>query len=452
MSTDEKCACLVAFLDALLFEILSPPDSDPIKLCPISARVLLETRPSAVIDLSHAKIHSFPFSEVPLSWRRLYTDASIAEAIRLTKENLKSTESFDAPSHHGSQPGELSHDWIGQTVRLLDMAIIMCGAPDREDSIAAFFSELQEYLDNKDDASLRPVKRRRITHQQEINKIFPDALPKIQKPVQITNSMSMSQFQKHLPSAQPMLVKNALSHWPAFFERPWKSPDYLLSRTFGGRRLVPIELGRSYTDEGWGQTILTFREFLDRFIIDDEPGQVAVEQVKPALVYLAQHDLFAQISSLRDDISIPDFCYTDPPPPAEGTPLASKTDSVGKLEEPLLNAWFGPKGTVSPLHTDPYHNILCQVVGQKYVRLYSPHESSKLYPRGTGEGGVDMSNTSQVDIEADAADLEGAFPHFKDADYLETILDEGECLYIPVGWWHYIRSLSVSFSVSFWWN
>jgi len=59
-----------------------------------------------------------------------------------------------------------------------------------------------------------------------------------------------------------------------------------------------------------------------------------------------------------------------------------------------------------------------------------------------------LDNTSQVNVED--IDCE-RFPEFSKAPYFECILNEGEMLYIPEKWWHYVRSLSVSFSVSFWW-
>jgi len=44
------------------------------------------------------------------------------------------------------------------------------------------------------------------------------------------------------------------------------------------------------------------------------------------------------------------------------------------------------------------------------------------------------------------------FPRAENLEFMDCILEDGELLYIPPKWWHYIRSLSTSFSVSFWWR
>lgn len=409
----------------------------------------------------------------------------------------------------GKEGGD-GEDWVQKIVNLLDMAIIMAGAEGRRDMIETLLGALQRYLFDADEGPLakhrklsasdtiysdssdsdtgRRSKRRRLSPSaapSPYTSTFPPSphpqqTPKISYPIASAINIPLREFEQHLAAQMgPLKIRHALEHWPALHERPWRCPGYLLERTMGGRRLVPVEVGRSYTDEGWGQRIVRFGEFVEEFLmpgveiegkgemadegvgegggnVDKEPeGEVmnghergnGGKDAKGGIGYLAQHDLFSQIPSLRNDISIPDYCYTIPPPVSKDI----IKEPPPQLSEPLLNAWFGPAGTVSPMHTDPYYNILCQVVGKKYVRLYNPDQSDKLYPRGE-EGGVDMSNTSEFDVEGEATKLDKSFPLFRGARYVETILQEGECLYIPVGWWHYVRSLTVSFSVSFWWN
>ncbi|KZF25082.1 Clavaminate synthase-like protein [Xylona heveae TC161] len=466
---EELCAAAHSIIEDIFAD-------DPIQGCGKAVLQLLRSRPDNLIQFARDKLHAYPFKDVPTCWRRLFTDASISKAISEIEWHLSQTK-LDHRINHG-QAAVIANDgveivqdedWLASVVRTLDTAVIMTGAPLRRELIETLISALADSeIVKQDPAEDQRSKRRKL--EDDTFPISEMSIPEITNEIPRAR-LSLTQFETHLVNPTPVILTDALSHWPALNERPWKSPSYLLQRTFGGRRLVPVEIGRSYTDEGWGQALIPFRDFMDQYLVRKDLVESALRNEKTdqtsqkehRMGYLAQHDLFSQIPNLRNDISVPDFCYTIPPPPMPGTPLADK--DIPELDEPLLNAWFGPAGTISPLHTDPYHNILCQAVGRKYIRLYSPIETDKLYPRGIEDGGVDMQNTSQVDVaaamaeeEADWSDAMGTektdekFPLFKDAKYVECILEEGECLYIPVGWWHFVRSLSVSFSISFWWN
>ncbi|KAL0592427.1 hypothetical protein ABG067_000535 [Albugo candida] len=215
--------------------------------------------------------------------------------------------------------------------------------------------------------------------------------------------------------------------WPALGhennERSWKDLNYI--RKVAGLRSVPIEIGQSYMDDDWGQKIMTINKFMDEFIISSSSDTQRI-------AYLAQYCLFDQIPCLAKDIQVPDYCSAL----RQNEDLDSDTDVI-------INVWFGPQHTISPLHYDQKDNLLCQVLGTKYIRLYAPDQSEKLYP---SEGM--MTNTSQVDM----ANLDTKkFPLFSSAPYLECILEEGQMLYIPPKYWHFVESLSVSCSVNFWW-
>ena len=91
-----------------------------------------------------------------------------------------------------------------------------------------------------------------------------------------------------------------------------------------------------------------------------------------------------------------------------------------------VNAWIGPAGTVTPLHTDPHHNLFVQVVGCKYFQLFGPSETDKMYPHESGM----TTNSSRVDAEAPDDE---SFPLFKTATGLQLFVQPGQALYIPPG-------------------
>lgn len=431
-----------------------------------------------MMEMAHEKFYAFPFKDVPICWIELYREASLLKfaAIGVTGVwGLEDRDSQATPS--------LTECQLDDMVQTMDMALIMTGPPrdiTKRESVNSTMDLLQKvHIDSLKTRQLnisQPAAKRRkmdLVGSQSSNGSAPFSITDISTTdasttdpqINPTNGirrapeLSLTAFSglMHHPlepdtGPVPIIINGALKDWPALNKQAWSDPGYLMAKTIGGRRLVPIETGISYVHEDFGQKIVKFKEFMDKYILtrgrSGEPG------------YLAQHDLFSQIPSLREDIMIPDYCFMAAPGPHPSSPLADAHSKLPRLEEPLLNAWFGPAGTTTPLHTDPYHNILAQVVGRKYIRLYAPRESKNLYARGT-EDGIDMSNTSELDVGAlagldgtrqNAAAARERFPRAKDADFLECILEEGECLYIPIGWWHYVRSLSVSFSVSFWFN
>lgn len=520
------------------------PGNDPIRECEPSILEKLQTHPSEVMSVAHEKIHVFPFKDVRKCWLRAWVEGSMWRAIEILQGK-----------------GEES-DWVAEVVRIADMALILAGGVGRERACEWIFDVLERMLEQDGKQNERPAKRQRLsvhdygdTHRPQwpnIQKSFPSSTvraPPLRHPIPRHENLSLDVFQAHLDTAaksqnsknedlpgdlpEPIIITSALDHWPAVSDpsRRWSNPRYLMRKTLGGRRLVPVEIGRSYTDEDWGQGIITFGEFMQKYMFssrsdtetESNNNHQGEEETKPnhqefysmdaehtagtpengstdeqdsgastttpQTGYLAQHDLFAQIPSLRSDIAIPDYCYATPiPSPSPITKNATPPLPPGHPSFPLLNAWFGPARTISPLHTDPYHNVLVQVVGTKYVRLYPPGQRERLYPRGVGEDGVDMGNTSEVDVGEAMAVLEGwdwsssgvenegglskeeawargedlkmrkfdfeeSFPAFQGVEGCrEAVLGPGECLYVPKGWWHYVRSLAPSFSVSFWWD
>jgi lysine-specific demethylase 8 len=143
--------------------------------------------------------------------------------------------------------------------------------------------------------------------------------------------------------------------------------------------------------------------------------------------YVAQQNL-SDVPALQPDLG--------PPPTIVNT---------GKASHYGTNLWLcSSAGSESPCHHDPYQNILCQIFGEKEVILFAPSESEKLYPAY----GTLQKNTSLVDFENPDFD---SHPLFLKAVGYRAVLQKGDAVFIPKGWWHYCRAKEESCSVNFWW-
>ncbi|KAL6564652.1 Lysine-specific demethylase jmj30 [Orobanche minor] len=351
----------------------------------------------AAKEMAWEQLHSGPWHSVLPIWRDAYAMACL----------------HLARHHYSSGDFELS-------IRSLDMGLIMGGLSLRDDlnlCILKVSTALREKELSDNGGRLQKGESCGDFNMAEVRfvvKLLPmkslslETVPK-------KCGLSLEGFlQEHFVSGSPVIISDSMHHWPA--KSRWSDMNYL--KKIAGFRTVPVEVGKDYLSQDWKQELITFSEFLERIQSSDSSANVT---------YLAQHQLFDQIQELKQDIVIPDYCF------------------AGGGEMRSINAWFGPPGTVTPLHHDPHHNILAQVVGKKYIRLYPAALSDELYPHSESM----LSNSSQVDL--DNID-EKEFPRMSDLEFLDCILEEGEMLYIPPKWWHYVRSLSTSFSVSFWWS
>jgi hypothetical protein len=98
-----------------------------------------------------------------------------------------------------------------------------------------------------------------------------------------------------------------------------------------------------------------------------------------------------------------------------------------------LSFWLGPAGTMTPMHHDGNNILFCQVVGRKKFSLLPPTETS-LFTTALGY-------YARREL-LPKTDLPAAVP-------LEVVLEPGEALFLPVGWWHQVEALDASVSLSF---
>lgn len=234
------------------------------------------------------------------------------------------------------------------------------------------------------------------------------AIPEVRFPIDEIDVPSFEARVRQMPRV-PCIARGAAKQWGWSAFQRWR--DGLVSSF--GHRLIPIEYGSACGGELPREEFIRLGDFCKMFAAPPDP-----------VPYLAQHCLFDQLFPIRQDFEAPPF--------------------LSDVQIFRVNGWLGPRGTITELHTDTCNNFFVQVQGFKYVRLYSPEENENLYASSDAS-----SNFSPITCEREQID---EYPNVRHARYTEAILGPGDCLYLPAYTWHYLRSLSPSFSLNFWLN
>src|SRR5437667_895565 len=139
--------------------IASPSPDDPIWECFNNENnnlpTLLSKEPDKALSLADRKLRVFPFKDVRDCWRRLYTDASIVKACCIIREHCQDEKETQNEVGKGEEPIEIEQrgwgetidpqaSWLSSVIHILDKALIMTGAPQREKLIESLISTLQE--------------------------------------------------------------------------------------------------------------------------------------------------------------------------------------------------------------------------------------------------------------------------------------------------------------------
>ncbi|MBW1658339.1 cupin-like domain-containing protein [Flavobacterium quisquiliarum] len=230
-------------------------------------------------------------------------------------------------------------------------------------------------------------------------------LKQIERVKKISKEDFISQYVK---KQIPVVIEELTEDWPAY--KKWKL-SYI--NAIAGDITVPLYDDRPVNhEEGFNQAHLKMKM----------SDYINLLESRPTNYRIFLYNLMKDVPTLKNDFLWPDIGL--------------------KLVKQLPMLFFGGENARVFMHYDiDYSNILhFHFHGEKQCMIFAPDQSKYMYK-------VPHALISREDIDFDNPDYE-KFPALKNAEGFITNLKHGEMLYMPEGYWHYMKYLTPGFSMS----
>lgn len=235
------------------------------------------------------------------------------------------------------------------------------------------------------------------------------------RPLPVVDSISPDEFRNEFYDTNMPVVIRDLSHdWPAYSKWNWQYFKDLV-----GDKKVPLYnnvKSDAYTPINKADDYKTFGEYIDMI------------SQGPAGWRIFLFNIFDHAPQLINDFTWPEHMMKG---------------FVKKY--PML--FTGGATSITHMHfdIDLSHILHTQFAGKKRVLLFPFEEQYKLYRKPFEV--LSLADFSNYYMQTGKPDYE-KFPALKLAQGLEVILEHGDTLFMPSGWWHHMEYLDSGFAMS----
>jgi hypothetical protein len=229
-------------------------------------------------------------------------------------------------------------------------------------------------------------------------------------PVDVVDTISRNDFtNNYLKAGKPLVIKNLAKEWPAY--QKW-NPEYL--KKVVGNPIVPLYDNAKANPSkpiNSAATSMPFSDYMD--LIQSQPTELR----------MFFFNIFKHAPQLLNDVIVP-------------------KNLMGGFIETMPAMFFGGSSSVTFLHYDIdlphiFHTHFC---GKKHVILFENKWKRRLYCIPNATYALEDYDVLNPDFDK--------FPALNGVEGYELFLEHGDTLFMPSGYWHWMKYLSGSFSLS----